>query len=124
MIKWLKGFFSEKERPLTAPGQLSNAIPNTRVQLSEKTLQKLSERVNGFNDKIQRLQKMMEEFSHQQERMDDLAQKIIEVVAHVCTLDTNYKQLEKKVKEIQAVTGLPVSSSETKKNDKQTIFEL
>lgn len=119
LVKWIKRIFqgeanksgSQESRPDFFAEKIG----------SGPELETLTDRVKRFDEKIKKLQKMIKEFYKQQERMDDLAQKIIEVVAHVCTLDTKYKELEKKIQGIETIVGTP---QEIKKNEKQSMFEL
>lgn len=129
-MKFLKFFFKKGEPKLVNTDDFVKDIEEKLEQfrLNEKAIGKMSELVKSLDSNIKTFQKKIEVFSKEREHQDDLAQKIIEMVSHVYTMDTKINQMEKDLIEIKRELKLEVRAQNEearKKNSaKQVTFEL
>ncbi|MDD5258725.1 MAG: hypothetical protein PHD29_02025 [bacterium] len=128
-MRWLKKLFNQEPKQVTVSGFISDIETKLeKFKLNEKTVSKMADRVKELDTGIKSFKERIEEFSRENERMDDLAQKIIEVVSHIYSMDTRLAQLEKKIEQIQKEVGLeehgPAGELKKKPSEKQSTFEL
>lgn len=128
-MKWLKKIFNQDAKQVTVSGFISDIEAKLeQFRLNDKTVNKMTDRVKELDATIKSFKEKIEEFSREHERMDDLAQKIIEVVSHIYSMDTRIGQLENKIEQIKKELGLEEHGSEgelkKKPSAKQSTFEL
>jgi DNA repair ATPase RecN len=128
-MKWLKKIFNQEAKQVTVSGFISDIEAKLeQFRLNDKTVNKMADRVKELDATIKSFKEKIEESSREHERMDDLAQKIIEVVSHIYSMDTRLAQLEKRIEQIQKEVGLeehgPEGELKKKPSEKQATFEL
>ncbi len=128
-MKWLKKIFNQEAKQVTVSGFISDIEAKLeQFRLNDKTVNKMADRVKELDTTIKSFKDKIEEFSREHERMDDLAQKIIEVVSHIYSMDTRINQLENKIEQIKKEIGLeehgPEGTLKKKPSAKQSTFEL
>lgn len=128
-MKWLKKIFNQEAKQVTVSGFISDIEAKLeQFRLNDKTVNKMADRVKDLDTTIKSFKDKIEEFSREHERMDDLAQKIIEVVSHIYSMDTRIGQLENKIEQIKKEIGLEDHGTEgalkKKPSVKQSTFEL
>lgn len=128
-MKWLKKIFNREAKQVTVSGFISDIEAKLeQFRLNDKTVNKMADRVKELDTTIKSFKEKIEEFSREHERMDDLAQKIIEVVSHIYSMDTRIGQLENKIEQIKKEIGLeehgPEGALKKKPSAKQSTFEL
>ncbi|MBI5555187.1 MAG: hypothetical protein HY920_04980 [Elusimicrobia bacterium] len=128
-MKWLKKIFNQEAKQVTVSGFISDIEAKLeQFRLNDRTVNKMADRVKELDTTIKSFKEKIEEFSREHERMDDLAQKIIEVVSHIYSMDTRLGQLENKIEQIKKEIGWEehglAGALKKKPLAKQSTFEL
>jgi predicted RNase H-like nuclease (RuvC/YqgF family) len=128
-MKFLKKFFKKKNKEVTVSGFITDIETKLeQFKLTEKTVNKIADRVKELDADIKEFKKRFAEFSEENDRMGEVTQRVIEVVNHIYDMDLRLAQLEKKIAEIQAALGLEEKGApgelKKKNGQKQITFEL
>jgi capsule polysaccharide export protein KpsE/RkpR len=128
-MRFFKRLFRKKNKDVTVSGLITDIETKLeQFRLTEKTVNKMADRVKELDADIKDFKKKFAEFNEEHGRMDEVTQRVIEVVNHIYDMDLRLAQLEKKIAAVQAAAGLeekgPQGELKKKDSNKQISLEL
>ena len=102
-MSFLSKIFKKKPRKTPTIGEFITDIETrlSRLDLGDKTINKLERKVEDFNYTLKEFHDKIQEFSKERKEMEEISRRVIELVSLIYTMDTKINNLNKEFEEIK-----------------------